>query len=499
MKSYRPWQPTQSFLLPQSPAEWLPEGHLAFWLLDVLAALDISEVERVVQSKDGRGERPYSPRMMLGLLIYGYCTGVFSSRRIHRATYEDVAFRVLASGQQPFHTTISDFRRDHLAAFKGLFLQVLRMCQEAGLVKLGHVALDGTKVQANASKHKAMSYGHMKKTEEKLKAEIEELLSKASTSDAADDARLGVNGQEQDIPSELARREKRLAKIAEAKAALEAEARKTRAEHLAALACEQAALAAKATTTDRADASLKRANKTIKEAERIASSGPDDSPPASGGQLTPDGLPTHRTPATVEGLPTEDAQRNFTDPDSRIMKSSDGFLQGYNCQQAVDGEHQVIVAQSVTNQGTDNHNLCPMVEQVRANLGNVPTAVTADTGYWIPSVMQQAAALGTTVYVALGREKNWEKATAAPNEARQAMAQRLSTVAGADIYRQRKFVVEPVHGQIKEARGFRRFHLRGLEKAGAEWSLVCLGHNLLKLFRFGGAAPKISGPAAAMA
>lgn len=498
MKAYRPWHPTQSFLLPPSPEEWLPQGHLAFWLLDVVASLDISGIERVVQSKDSRGERPYSPRMMLGLLIYGYCTGVFSSRRIQRATYEDVAFRVLAGGQQPFHTTISEFRREHLGAFKGLFLQVLRMCQEAKLVKLGHVALDGTKVQGNASKHKAMSYGHMKKTEEKLKIEIDQLLSKAASTDAAEDERLGVGKQEQDLPSELARREVRLAKIAEAKAALEAEARKTRAEHLAALACEQAETATPGATVS--DASLKRANKNIKEAERIASSGPPDGPPASGGNPTQDGLPTHRVPATADGLPTDGAQRNFTDPDSRIMKSADGYVQGYNCQQAVDGAHQIIVAQSVTNQGTDNHNLQPMVEQVIANVGSVPTAVTADTGYWNPEVMQQADALGTTVYVALGREKNADRCAAeGQSKSRQAMAARLASDEGVNTYRQRKFVVEPVHGQIKEARGFRRFHLRGLEKAGGEWSLVCLGHNLLKLFRHGASAPKIGGVVPAMA
>ena len=498
MKAYRPWHPTQSFLLPPSPTEWLPEGHLVFWLLDVLESLDISEIERVVQGKDFRGERPYSPRMMLGLLIYGYCTGVFSSRRIQRATYEDVAFRVLAGGSQPFHTTISDFRRDHLGAFKGLFLQVLRMCQEAGLVKLGHVALDGTKVQGNASKHKAMSYGHMKKTEEKLKAEIDELLNQAKDMDTAEDTRLGVGCQEQDLPSELARRESRLAKIAEAKAALEAEARRTRAEHLASLACEQAALAAQSEHQADADAALKKATKHIKEAERIASSGPDDGPPASGGNLTEDGLITHRAPATAEGLPTDAAQRNFTDPDSRIMKSADGYVQGYNCQQAVDGEHQIIVAQGVTNQGTDNHNLKPMLEQVRDNLGSVPTATTADTGYWNAEVMQQADALGATVYVALGREKK-QGETGTTTPVRQAMAERLASPEGTNVYRQRKFVVEPVHGQIKEARGFRRFHLRGLEKAGAEWSLVCLGHNLLKLFRYGPGAPGAAGFSAAMA
>jgi transposase len=498
MKSYRPWQPTQSFLLPPSPAEWLPEGHLAFWLLDVLAALDISDIERAVQSKDLRGERPYSPRMMLGLLIYGYCTGVFSSRRIQRATYEDVAFRVLASGQQPYHTTISEFRRQHLGAFKGLFLQVLRMCQRAGLVKLGHVALDGTKVQGNASKHKAMSYGHMKKAEEKLKAEIDQLIDRAATADAAEDERLGVGKVEQDLPSELARREARLAKIAEAKAALEAEARKTRAEHLASLACKQAQLASEAEGTA-ANAALKRANKNIKEAERIASSGPDDGPPASGGNATSDGLPTHRVAATADGLPVDGSQRNFTDPDSRIMKASDDYMQGYNCQQAVDGEHQIIVAQAVTNQGNDNGNLRPMVEQVIANLGSAPKAVTADTGYWNADVAQQAAALGTVAYVALGREKNCSRNSENQNPSRRAMAARLASKEGVDTYRQRKSVVEPVHGQIKEARGFRRFHLRGLQKAGGEWSLVCLGHNLLKLFRYGGSAPIAGGFAPTMA
>jgi len=499
MKSYRRWQPTQSFLFPPSPADWLPDDHLAFFVLDVVAELDISEIERAVQGKDSRGERPYSPRMMLGLLIYGYCTGVFSSRKIQRATYESVAFRVLAGGEHPFHTTIADFRRVHLAAFKGLFLQVLMLCQKAGLVKLGHVALDGSKVQGNASKHKAMSYDGMQKAEKKLKAEVDDLVNRAKQADTVEDKRLGVGVEYKDLPSELARREDRLAKIAAARAALEAEARKTRVEHLASLACEQAT--ASSTTDDQAaaDAALKRATKTIQQAEKIASSGPDG-PPASGGNVTEEGLLTHRTPCTVDGLPTDKAQRNFTDPDSRIMKAGGGYVQGYNCQQAVDGEHQIIVAQAVTNQGTDNGNLQPMLEQVLKNMGAAPTAVTADTGYWNPEVADQARALGSTAYVSVGREKNnKDSAQSEMNAARQAMAALLSSDKGAATYRLRKAVVEPVHGQIKEVRGFRRFHLRGLFKVRGEWSLVCLGHNLLKLFRHGPRVPAARRLAAVMA
>jgi len=494
MKQYREWNPDQSYLFPPSPREWLPEGHLAYFVLDVVAALDLSRITAVVQAKDARGERPYSPAMMMALLIYGYCVGVFSSRRIARATYEDVAFRVLAGGEQPHFTRIAAFRRDHLKAFKGLFLQALKLCEKAGLVKLGHVALDGTKVEANASKHKAMSYERMQKEEARLRAEIDALLVRAQQTDAAEDERFGESQSEEDIPAELVRRETRLARIAAAKQELEQEALHSR---MAALA-EQAA-SNRETAESHPDEGVRHAaatNAGKKEQQReelskkLDDDDKDDQTP-HGGAPTDEGLPTHRVAATPEGKPTPKAQRNFTDPDSRIMERGGSYLQGYNCQIAVDAHAQVIVAEAVTNQSPDNGNFLPMLVQVAANCGRAAMNASADNGYWQPNVEAQARAFGTEAYISTGREKidDGKRAEPAPasaedaDDARLRMKNKLAVPAGKAIYRRRKAIVEPVNGQIKEARGFRHFHLRGWEGVRGEWSLVCACHNLLKFFR----------------
>ncbi len=467
--------------------DWLPEGHLAYFLLDVVAQLDLSAIESKIQAKDARGTRPYSPAMMLALLIYGYCVGLRSSRKIERATYEDVAFRVLAGGHHPDHTRISEFRRIHLDAFKDLFKQVLKLCQKAGLVKLGRVAIDGTKVQANASKHKAMSYQRMQELEARLEQEIEELLKQAEQADAEEDARFGSGQREEDLPGELQHRETRLERLREAKAELEEEARASRAATLREGAHRLRERAAQEPENEKArKMRLTRAQRYMEEAKQLDGGDEDDfQPPGGSGEL-----PRHRVRTRADGTPHPKAQRNFTDPDSRIMESAGTFLQAYNGQAAVDGSGQIIVAEDLTNQCPDNGNLAPMIQQVEANCGEAPEKVTADAGFWRPDVAETCSPLGTEVYVATERRRHWDHddtmTEGEPPEdlsALEAMRWKLRTEEGRQVYAERKWIVEPVFGQMKEVQGFRRFLLRGLEKARAEWSLQCLTHNLLKLFR----------------
>ena len=376
-KEYRPWTPQQAFLLPPSPMDWLPEGHLAYFVLELVGDLDLSAIEDAIQSKDARGVRPYSPRMMTALLLYAYCTGVFSSRRIERATYQDVAFRVLAGGEHPHFTTVNSFRLEHRNALSALFVQVLRLCTRAGLKTVGHVSLDGTKVQANASKHKAMSYGRMKDEEKRLAAEIEALLFRAEQTDQREDEQYGQDKRAEDLPDEFQRRDARLRRIREAKAALEKEAAETRATEMRELAAGQrhkADLAIDATERKRA---ATRASVSEKRADELSPRNDDDDD-ASGGNATL-ALPEHRVPATPQGEPTDKAQRNFTDPDSRIMVRNGEFLQGYNAQAAV-SESQVIVAHALTNQPPDQEHLVPMLERVREHCGQLPAVLTADAG-----------------------------------------------------------------------------------------------------------------------
>lgn len=482
-KPYRSWAPRQGYLLPPSPLEWLPEGHLAYFILEVVETLDLGEIEEAIQSKDPRGTRPYSPAMMVALLLYAYCVGVYSSRKIERATYEDVAFRVLAGGSHPYFTTINEFRKTHWGALAGLFAQVLQMCRKAGLVKLGHVAIDGTKVQAAASKHKAMSYGRMSEEQARLEAQVRELLERAEAVDHEEDARFGEGQREEDLPEELRRPEERLRRIRQAKAELEAEARASRAAALR----EQAERARQRTAAEprsrQSKADETRARRCDEEAEALEGlDAPEDF-------RTEQGLPKHRVQARPDGTPHPKAQRNFTDPDSRIMERGGSFLQGYNCQAAVDEGHQVIVAQAVTNQCPDNGNLLPLLDQVEQLCGQFPETTTADAGYWSPQADSEGTRRGTELYIAPDRQRHGADPPPPepePNDeptAQDLMRKKLQTPQGRAIYARRKAVVEPVYGQIKEARHFRRFLLRGLPEVSGQWAFLCTAHNLLKLYR----------------
>ena len=447
-KTFRPYAPGQSELLPASPREWLPEGHLAYFVMDVVGQLDLSSLYAHYE-RELRGYPPHHPRMMVSLLLYAYSVGVASSRKIERRTHEDVAFRVIAAGQHPDHTTLSEFRRIHLKALSGLFQQMLALCMKAGLVRLGHVALDGTKLKANASKHKAMSYERMKKQEEELARKVAALMLAAEEADAAEDKLYGKKKRGDELPGELARAQTRLARIREAKAALEAEA------------------------------------KAAREAEEAAKKSDDDEPPTNG----PTPLPTHRVQSEKDGTPKPKAQRNFTDAESRIQKTKDGFIQGFNAQAAVDEGHQVIVAQALTNQPPDVEHFIPMVEQVIENCGAVPGYMTADAGYFSQENILRAMAHGVDAYIPAKRDKHAQTPPPVRGRApegmttKQWMQRRLATKKGRQRYARRKAVAEPPFGQIKHVRGFRQLLLRGLEKARAEWALICLTHNLLKLHR----------------
>jgi transposase len=415
--------------MPASMRDWLPSDHLAYFISDVVDNLDLSAImERYVGEE--RGYPPYHPAMMVKVLLYAYCTGVASSRKIEKHLCEDIAFRVLAANNTPDFRTISDFRKDHLKALAGLFLQVLKLCQKAGLVKLGHVALDGTKIKANASKHKAMSYQRMKEEESRLEAEVAELLKKAESVDEEEDQRYGKGKKGDELPKELAFRESRLKKIQEAKAALEAEARL--------------------------------------EAEKK----PDKN----------DG----------DGTPPDKAQRNFTDPDSHIMPASGGkhFIQAYNAQAAVDSAKQVIVAAEVTNKPTDRGQAEPMMEIVKSNTGQLPCQMSADAGYFSSDAVSNLTALGMDVYMPpdkIGHRFTLPPAPRGPIPQCLSIADRmrrkLRTKKGKVCYGLRKELPEPVFGQIKQVRGFDHFLLRGLENVSSEWKVICTGHNLLKLFR----------------
>ena len=430
-KTFRPYDPEQQLLLPAALQEWLPPNHLAYFISDIVDQLDLLEI--TVRYGEERGGPPYNPRMMVKALLYGYCTGVASSRRIAKRLHEDIAFRVLAANNTPYFRTVSDFRKDHLTALGDLFLQVLALCQRAGLVKLGHVALDGTKVKANASKHKAMSYRRMKEKEAQLESEVAELLRLAQEVDEEEDRRYGRDKRGDELPAELAFREGRLRKIREAKVALEAEARE--------------------------------------EAEQAESEARD--------RLV---------------APDDKAQRNFTDAESRIMPGAGGrdFQQAYNCQAVVDSAHQVIVAAQATNQASDKQQAAPMMVQAIANAGTVPGELSADAGYYSAKAVDGLRVLGIDPYVAPDKTRHGQVPPPAPRgripanlSDRDRMRRKLRTKRGRQRYAFRKETVEPVFGQIKQGRGFRQFLLRGLEKVNGEWSLICTGHNLLKLFRFG--------------
>ena len=481
-KQYRPWTPEQTFLLPPSPTEWLPEGHLAYFILEVVRELDLGAVEAAIHKKDPRGERPYSPRMMTSLILYAYCTGTFSSRKIERATHEDVALRVIAAGSHPHWTTINTFRLEHRAALSDLFVQVLRLCARSGLKTLGHVALDGSKVSANASKHKAMSYGRMKEEEQRLAKEIEALMRRAEDVDAREDKEFGADKRGDELPEELQRRESRLQRIRQAKAELEKEAKEGRAADLRdnAAALREKVDDRTATKRER-KAAATLATKSEKKADELSPRDDDDDDQDGGGTE----LATHRVQATPDGTPKEKAQRNFTDPESRIMIRNGAFLQAFNAQAAV-SEDQIIVAHGVTSDATDAQHLAPMVERIKQNCGEAPKILTADTGYLSEANITFCAKNGVDAYIAT-RKSDAAKLSSVPDTealiAHWGMHDKVSSPRGRKLYALRKVLVEPVFGQIKSAMGFRRFSLRGLLKAAAEWGIVCACHNLLKVFR----------------
>lgn len=454
-RNFRPYNQDQAFLLPPSLRDWLPEDHLAHFISDVVDTLDLSRIYNDYERGGGRGQPPFHPAMMTKLLLYAYCTGKPSSRKIEKATYDQVAFRYLAAEQHPDHDTIANFRNRHLSDLAGIFHQVLMIGRQVGLVGLGHVALDGSKVKANASKHKAMSYERMEEAEQRLEREVKELLEKAKQIDEADDE-LQRNGQGgEDIPKELARRESRLRKIREARAALEEEARQR---------AQQKQLDYEAKMEER---------QRRKEAGEMLRGGQPKKPPA---------------PESVK--PEPKAQKNFTDPDSRIMRdgATKSFEQCYNAQIAVDGRCQFIVGASLTQQGNDKGQLLPMVDQLEENLGQLPERLSADAGYFSESNVTAETVADIDLYVSPGRAKSKSTPPSSVPQpdapASDRMRYKLRTDEGRNVYRMRKAIVEPVFGQIKEVMGHRRFLLRGLVNASSEWMLICTAHNLLKLFRF---------------
>jgi transposase len=475
--------------MPQSPADWLPENHLAYFILEILDQLDLTAIERRVQSKDHRGERPYSPRMMTSLLLYGYTVGVFSSRKIEQATHGDVAFRVLAGGVHPHFTTVNSFRDSHREALAGLFQQVLNLCMSAGLVKLAHVAIDGTKLKANASKHKAMSAERMEKAEVQLTDEIEALLAKAEAVDAAEDAAYGVGNPEPGLKAEWARREGRREKIREHLAALKKEAAQGRAGELRqqAESLRKTSVDPSVTKTTRAAATT-LAKKRDAQASFLDDKNDDDSPPPPAVDAD---LPRNRPPTTTSGTPKPKAQRNFTDPESRIMFRDGAFMQAYNGQIAVDESHQIIVAAALSNQGPDAEYFKPMLDRVVENCNAVPEAATADSGYFSSENVHHAERLGVEPFIAVNRHRRDGKPgddephlESYRTEERDQMRALLASERGHAAYARRKATVEPVFGQIKSARGFRQMSFRGLVKNRLEWLFVAVTHNLRKLWRY---------------
>jgi transposase len=459
-KNYRAWDPQQNGHDAISPREALPEDDLVFFLIDLIPQLDLTPFHKHY-AQELRGQPPFDVTMMVTLLVYAYCIGVRSSRKIAAACERNLAFRALVGTDRPDFRTISDFRKIHLAALRPLFLEVLRIAGELGMVKLGNLSTDGTKMGANASRHKAMSYGYMEKEIQRLKAEIEQMLQEAEQLDTEQDAALGSRRGDE-LPAELKRRDDRLAKIREAKARLEAEA------------------------AARADQEQRRRDQA--QAQREA-----------------DGRKRRgKAPAPIDPTPEEKAQTNFTDPEAKIMKQSNkGFDYSYNAQAVVDGAHQIIVAPEVTPASNDKEQAVPMAQAALNNLeaagiprpqasDGTPTPIpnTADTGYFSATAVEGLEQLGMDPYVAVERQKHHVAAvtsetTAPAPEAsvKEKMQHKLRTAAGKALYAARKQIVEPVFGQIKFARGIRQFLLRGLEKVSAEWQLICLTHNLLKIWR----------------
>jgi transposase len=443
-KDFRRWKIDEAQLLPPSVQDYVPKDHLSRLIVALVREeLDLSAISG--SYRGALGQPPFDPRMMTALLLHGYASGIYSSRRIARAAVERADFMMIVAGDPPDFRTISEFRRRHLQALAALFVQVLKLAAQVGLMKLGHVALDGTKIKANASKHKAMSYERMKTREAELQAEVERWLKAAEAADAEED-KLHGDKRGDEMPDWVADKQKRLEKIRTAKAELEAEAK---------AAAEEAA-------RRRHEAEQKR----IAEGRRKSG----------------------KTPAPPKSEPDGKAQRNFTDPESRILKTKDGYIQGYNAQAAVDATAQIIVAHTLDNNGSDQAQFAPLLDAIKANLKRNPDEVSADAGYCSAANLRTLSRRRITGYIATGRQQHGAKSATAkrplkPGSLIARMSAKLRRAGHRSRYRLRKQVVEPVFGQIKQARGFRQFLLRGIEKVKAEWALICTAHDLTKLAR----------------
>ena len=452
-KRFRSCDLNQAILLPPSLQDWLPEDHLARFLVDVVEELDLSSFYAHYEEGDGRGKAAYDPRMMVRLILFAYCWGVVSSRRIERATYDSVAFRYLAANDHPDHDTIAEFRRQFLEGLKGLFVQVLQLCQRAGLVKLGHVAIDGTKMKAHASRYRNRKYKQLQQEEKQLQEEVEKLLARAEQVDQAEDQQYGRSQKGEELPQELAQPERRLEKIRQAKASLEQEAR------------------------ERAERKKREVEQQLAERREREQQ--------SGRKLR--GRPP-KLPDEEAARPKPNSAGNLTDADSRILRdgATKAFVQAYNAQAAVDEEHQIIVAAEISQDRNDRAQLVPMVEQVASNSGKKPAAVTADTDYYSPKQVRHKSLAGIEIYIPPDepRPRPGTVPTGKMTVA-EGLRQKLRTEEGRAIYKKRRETVEPVFGQIKQGRGLRQFLLRGLQKVSGEWKLICLTHNLLKLHSAG--------------
>ena len=439
-KDFRPWKIDEAQLLPANVQDYVPKDHLCRFILALVREeLDLSAIAGSYRS--GLGQPPFDPRLMTALLLHGYASGIYSSRRLAKSAVERADFMMIVAGDPPDFRTISEFRRRHLKALAALFVQVLRLAEKAGLVRLGHVALDGTKIKANASKHKAMSYAHMKKREAELAAEVDRWLEAAEAADVEED-RLYGHKRGDEMPDWVADKQKRLEKIRQAKAELEAEAK----------------AAAEAEMHRRGQAEVQR------KAEGRQKSG--------------------RAPAPPKQEPDGKTQRNFTDPESRILKTRDGYIQGYNAQAAVDEKAQIIVAHDLTQSMSDHNQLVPLMDGIKDNLACQPKEASADAGYLSEANLAALAERKISAYVAAGRAKHpGEVKRRITGPLTKAMRDKLKRAGWRSRYRLRKQVVEPVFGQIKQARGFRQFLLRGFEKVKAEWALICTAHNLTKMAR----------------
>lgn len=447
-KTFRSYDLSQLLLLPPDMRQWLRPDHLALYVSDIVEQLDLSAILKAYE--EGRGQPPYHPQMMVKLLIYGYCVGKMSSRKLEAATYDDVAFRVLSANQQPDHASIAEFRKRHLAALAQLFVQVLQLCERAGLVKLGHVAIDGSKIKANASKYRSLTYAGMNEAEQKLVAEVTRLLAEAERIDAAEDELYGKDKRGDELPEELRDRESRLRRIRELKADLEREARE---------AAEQQAAVAKQKNKEH----LRKAKERGQKPGRLA-----------------------KVPDPEQAVPKPKARRNFTDVESRMVKdhATNTFVQGYNAQLGVDAEAQIIVAATVVQASNDQQQLVPVLEVVAQNLGRLPQRVSADAGYFSTAAVTHERLQTVEVYVPPNERAPEGPLLLSPDASvQERMWHKLRSKTGAAIYDRRKAIVEPVFAYLKHVRGVRQFLLRGLAQVQAEWLLICLTHNVLKMFR----------------